>query len=74
MSFLKETRRSIPMTRIISIKTGTVQEVIDALQTVKNKNAILLCEPDGETDPWPFKTLYEDGNFVMLSTEEYAPQ
>lgn len=65
---------SIPMTRIISIKTGTVQEVIDALQTVKNKNAILLCEPDGETDPWPFKTLYEDGNFVMLSTEEYTPQ
>ena len=40
----------------------------------KNKNAILLCEPDGETDPWPFKSLYEDGNFVMLSTEEYTPQ
>lgn len=62
------------MVKIIPIKTGTVQEVIDALQTVKNKNAILLCEPDGETDPWPFKSLYEDGNFVMLSTDEYTSQ
>ena len=62
------------MVKIIPIKTGTVQEVIDALQTVKNKNAILLCDPTEDTDPWPFKTLYEDGNFVMLSTEEYAPQ
>lgn len=62
------------MTRIIPIKTGTVQEVIDALQTVKNKNAILLCDPTEDTDPWPFKSLQEDGDFVMLSTDAYKPQ
>ena len=62
------------MVKIIPIKAGTVQEVIDALQTVKNKNAILLCDPIEETDPWPFKSLQEDGDFVMLSIEEYTPQ
>lgn len=74
MSFWKETRKHTLMTRIIPIKTGTVQEVIDALQTVKNKNAILLCDPTEDTDPWPFKSLQEDGDFVMLSTDKYAPQ
>ena len=62
------------MREIIQLKTGTVQEVMDALQKVPNKNAFLLCEPDDECDPWPFRTLYIDGNFVMLSTDEYRKE
>lgn len=59
---------------IIPIKTGTVQEVLDALQKVPNKNAILLNDPTEDIDPWPYKTLYIDGDFVMLSTKEYRKE
>ena len=62
------------MTEIIQLKTGTVQEVLDALQKVPNKNAILLNEPEEDIDPWPYKTLYVDGDFVMLSTKEYRKE
>lgn len=58
-------------TIIIPIKTGTVQEVLDALQKVPNKKVILLNEPEEDIDPWPYKTLYVDGDFVMMSTKEY---
>lgn len=62
------------MAEIIHIKTGTVQEVLDALQKVPNKNAILLNEPEEDIDPWPYKTLYVDGDFVMLSTKAYRKE
>lgn len=62
------------MAEIIQIKTGTVQEVLDALQKVPNKNAILLNEPEEDIDPWPYKTLYVDGDFAMLSTKEYRKE
>lgn len=59
------------MADIISIETGTVQEVMDALQKVQNKNAVLLHDPVHDGDPFPFRSLYVDGDFIMLSTEEY---
>ena len=62
------------MANITNIKESTVQEIIDVLQRFKNKNAILKLDPCDTDNPYPFCSLYEDGDFVLLSLEEYRKE
>lgn len=57
------------MGNIIRIKESTVQEIIDILQNLPDKNAILLLEPCDTDNPYPFRSLYHDGDLVMLSMD-----
>lgn len=55
---------------IIPIKESSVEELIEVLQKVQNKKAIVKLDPSHECDPFPFNSLYIDGDFVLLSLDK----
>lgn len=54
----------------IPIKESSVEELIEVLQKVQDKKAIVRLDPCEECDPWPFRSLFVDGDFVLLSLDK----